>query len=398
MRVLILLAIATAARAADHWVGTWAASPSPQSAVLNESDLTIREIVHTSIGGKRIQIRFTNVFGTEPLTIAAAHVAIRSTGSATAAGSDHALTFGGRPAATIPPAAILVSDPIQLDLPAQSDLAISVYVPGPFPMKTMHAAASQTSYLAPGDLTAAASLPSTAKTMTSWPFLCGVAVEAPEKTEAIVTFGDSITDGSRSTTGANARWPDVLARRLQAVHRQIAVLNAVIGGNRILHDGQGPRGPAFGPSGLSRFDRDVISHPGVKYVIVMEGINDLGHPGTSAPESETVTTEDIIFGLRQLIERAHAAGLKIFGATLTPFEVASSPGYDTSEREAKRQAINQWIRTSAAYDGVIDFEKAVRDPEHPSRSLAQYDSGDHLHPNDAGYKAMGESINLNLFK
>ncbi len=221
---------------------------------------------------------------------------------------------------------------------------------------------------------------------------------APGSTSALVAFGDSITDGARSTVDANHRWPDFLAARLLARGggKRIGVLDAGIGGNRILHDaGANVR---FGVSALARFDRDVLAQPGVKYVIVLEGINDLGHAGSSAPPSESVTADDLIAGLKQLIERAHEKGIKIFGATLTPFEGTPSKGYFTPEKETIRKAVNQWIRTGKAFDGVIDFEKAVRDSANPDRMAASYDSGDHLHPGDAGYKAMGESIDLSLFR
>ena len=260
----------------------------------------------------------------------------------------------------------------------------------------IHYAAEQTSYLGQGDLTGAVSIPEPA-TITSWVFLTGLDVSAPEAASTVVAFGDSITDGAHSTIDANRRWPNILADRLSAksARKQIAVLDAGIGGNRILHDAS--TNLRFGVNALARFDRDVLAQAGVKYVIVLEGINDLGHAGTSAPESETVSAEDIVAGLTQMIDRAHEKGLKIFGATLTPFEGTVFPGYFTPEKEVKRKAVNTWIRTSNAFDGVIDFEKAVRDPNHPDRILAAYDSGDHLHPSDAGYKAMAEAIDLSLF-
>jgi lysophospholipase L1-like esterase len=229
-------------------------------------------------------------------------------------------------------------------------------------------------------------------------FLTGVDVLAPESASAVVAFGDSITDGARSTVDANRRWPNILADRLLAGRgrKNVAVLDAGIGGNRILHDATA--NVRFGVNALARFDRDVLAQPGVRYVIVLEGINDLGHAGSSAPESETVSAEDLIAGMKQMIERAHEKGLKIFGATLTPFEGTAFKGYFTPEKEVKRKAVNEWIRSGKAFDGVIDFEKAVRDPSHPDRMLAGYDGGDHLHPGDAGYKAMGEAIDLSLFK
>ncbi len=292
------------------------------------------------------------------------------------------------------PAVLLARGP---HVPAAGDLAISVFLPKRTPGAGTHYAAQQTSYIGPGDLTGATSFPEGA-TITSWVFLAGVDVLAPESASAVVAFGDSITDGARSTIDANRRWPDFLAARLLARRggRKIGVLDAGIGGNRILHDASG--NVRFGVSALARFDRDVLAQPGVKYVIVLEGINDLGHPGSSAPDSETVTAEDMIAGLKQMIERAHEHGLKIFGATLTPFEGTVFKGYFTPEKEAKRKAVNEWIRTARAFDGVIDFDKAVRDPKNPDRILPAYDGGDRLHPGDAGYGAMGEAIDLSLFK
>ena len=403
--LLLAIAWASLAPAQPHWVATWGASPAPQladaaqmrAAKLEFDNQTLREIVHTSVGGDMARVRLSNAYGKETVEIGAAHVAIRSQGSAIAAGSDRALTFGGRPNISIPPNALVLSDPVKLAAPAGGDLAISIFLPNATTGAGIHYSAQQTSYIGPGDLSAAASIPEAA-TLTSWVFLTGVDVLAPESASTLVAFGDSITDGARSTVDANNRWPDILAARLRTHGgaKKIGVLDAGIGGNRILHD------PAanvrFGVNALARFDRDVLAQAGVRYVIVLEGINDLGHAGTSAPASETVSAEDLIAGLKQMIERAHEKGIKIFGATLTPFEGALNSDYFTPEKEAKRKAINEWIRTSRAFDGVIDFEKAVRDPKNPSRVLPAFDSGDHLHPGDAGYKAMGEAIDLALFK
>jgi lysophospholipase L1-like esterase len=331
-------------------------------------------------------------FGAQAIAIGAAHLAIRDKGPAIVAGSDQTLTFGGRPAVSIPPGALVLSDPVDLTAPASADLAVSLYLAGgPTIATTLHYSSQQTSYLAAGDTSAALQMPDDS-TVSSWPFLTGVDVMAPKTGAAVVTFGDSITDGSRSTAETNRRWPDILANRLLAQHKNhLAVVNAGIGGNRILHDGAGPAGPQYGPSALARFERDVLAQPGVQYVIVLEGVNDIGHPGGAAPMSEDVSAEDMIAGLRQLIERAHERGLKIFGATIMPFTTNPSP------KEEKRQAVNQWIRSRNAFDGVIDFDKTVRDPNQPIRFLGAYDSGDHLHPNDAGHKAMGEAVDLSLF-
>jgi len=409
-KITFLLACAVAspllAAEANRWVSTWATSPAPQlaepeqirAAKLAFENQTLREIVHVSVGGGSVRVRLSNAYSSEPVEIAAAHLALRSQKSGIAAGSDRALTFSGRASVTIPANALVLSDPVSLDVAAASDLAVSIFLAKAAAGAGIHYSAQQTSYLGSGDLTATAALPEDAPTITSWVFLTGVDVLARASASTIVAFGDSITDGAHSTVDANTRWPDILAGRLLARHTRapIAVVDMGIGGNRILHDGV--TNVRFGVNALARFDRDVLAQPGVKYVIVLEGINDLGHAGSSAPASENVDAQDIIAGLKQMIERAHQRGLKIFGATLTPFEGTVSKGYFTPEKEVQRKAVNEWIRTGKAFDGFIDFEKAVRDPAHPDRMLAAYDSSDHLHPGDAGYKAMGDAIDLSLFK
>jgi len=409
IRFIALLAAAAASllpgAGAPHWVASWGASPAPplpdaqqmRDAKLVFAGQTLRQVVHLSIGGDTLRVRLSNAFGKSEVAIGAASIALRSKASAIAPGSLRALTFGGRSTVTIPPGAPVLSDPVKLTAPPAADLAISIYLPRYAAGAGIHYAAHQTSYIGPGDLTAAPAMPSDAATITSWVFLTGVDVLAPQNASAVVTFGDSITDGSRSTEDANRRWPNILAARLRARGgAPVGVLNAGIGGNRILHDGMS--NVRFGVNALARFDRDVLAQAGVKYVVLMEGINDLGHPGSSAPLSETVTAEDIIAGMRQLIERAHQKGLKIFGATLTPFEGTVFPGYFSPEKEARRKAVNEWIRNGKAFDGVIDFDKAVRDPAHPDRIRAEFDGGDRLHPGDAGYQAMAEAVDLSLFQ
>ena len=405
-RPICFFLIAASALAADskHWVATWGASPAPQYATEEQirkaklffENQTLREIVHVSLGGDSVRVRLSNAYGKQSIEIGAAQIALRGNGAGIAAGSSHALTFSGRSSISIPPDAVVISDPVSVNLPPASDLAISLFLPKATPAGGIHYSSQQTSYYGPGDLTSASTI-SEAQTIKSWVFLTGVDVLAPQSAATLVAFGDSITDGARSTLDANHRWPDILASRLQHAHKKIGVVDAGIGGNRILHDA-GAAIPGFGMNALARFDRDVIAVPGVKYVIILEGINDLGHAGSSAPESETVSAEDLIAGMRQLIERAHEKGIKIYGGAITPFEGTVSKGYFTPEKEAKRKAINEWIRTSHSFDGVVDFEKAIRDPEHPDRMLATYDGGDHLHPGDAGYKAMGEAVDLALFK
>ncbi|MBV9760213.1 MAG: SGNH/GDSL hydrolase family protein [Acidobacteriaceae bacterium] len=390
---------------AEHWVATWIASPSPQLAQeqkmraqgLEFQNQTVREIVHTSIGGNSVRVRLSNAYGDGTLEIGAAHIALRAQGAGIVSGSDRVLTFGGRPSTSIPPNAPVLSDPVKVDVAAASDLAISLYLSKAAGGAGIHYSAQQTNYVIGGDQTAAESFAGKA-TIKSWVFLEGVDVLAPDTAAAIVAFGDSITDGAASTVDANRRWPNLLAGRLLAQHnrRQLAVVDAGIGGNRILHDAK--TNVEFGVNALARFERDALSQPGARYVIVLEGINDIGHAGTSAPASEAVSAEEIMAGLKQIAERAHEHGLKIFGGTLTPFAGTTFPGYYSPEKDTKRKAVNEWIRTGHAFDGVIDFDKAVRDPGNPDHMLAAYDSGDHLHPNDEGYKAMAAAIELSLFR
>lgn len=360
--------------------------PPPPATVQNQ---TLRQIVHTSIGGDKVRVVLSNVFGTAPLEIGAAAIALQSNSAAVDPSSIKKLTFGGQPKGTVLAGATLVSDPVEMKLAPLANLAIDLYIPGDIGVgaspATTHNGASQTSYVSTvGDHSGEVSLPID-RSFTSWLALARVEVAAQEGARAVVTFGDSITDGARSTVDTNARWPDELARRLAAQKKaEVAVLNAGISGNRVLGDGAGY-------SALARFDKDVLMQTGVTHVIVLEGINDIGVARANA----SPTAADLIAGHRQLIERAHARGLKIYGATLTPFEGAA---YYTPEGEAKRQALNNWIRTSGEYDGVIDFDSVARDPASPSKFATAVDSGDHLHPGDAGYKAMGDAVGLALFK
>jgi lysophospholipase L1-like esterase len=355
---------------------------------VNPSNQTLRQIVHTSIGGSRVRIVLSNAFGTAPVQIGGGHVALRESEANIVAASAKPLTFGGNATAAILPGAILLSDPVDLTVAPVSDLVVDLFIPGelgagPSPVTT-HTGAGQTNYVSEaGNHSGAAALPVAART-NAWFLLARVEVMAPANVTAIAAFGDSITDGARATTDMNARWPDVLARRLAARRGAgVAVLNAGISGNRVLGDGAGI-------SALARFDKDVLMQTGVTHVIVMEGINDIGQ----ARSNPSPSAADLIAAHKQLIERAHARGLRIYGATLTPFDGAA---YFTTEGEAKRQALNDWIRTSKAYDGVVDFDKVTRDPNAPTKFLPAYDSGDHLHPGDAGYRAMGDAVDLALF-
>jgi lysophospholipase L1-like esterase len=302
-------------------------------------------------------------------------------------GSDRAVTFSGSLAVTIPAGALAVSDAVNLPVPALSDLAVSIVLPANSGPATSHNLRG-ISYVAAGDATASESPGPYAAGPPVWFFLTEVEVSASKQMDnAIVALGDSITDGDGSTPGSNSRWPDVLARRLISDHMTVAMLNEGIAGNCILHD-------FIGPNALARFDRDVLGQAEVRFVIVLEGINDIGTSSTLGD----LTADEIIAGLQQLVRRAHARDLKIFGATLTPFEGTTIPGYFSPQGELKREAINEFIRTSGTFDDVIDFDKVVLDPNHPTQLLAAYDSGDHLHPNDAGYKAMGNTVDLSLFR
>ena len=375
------------------WTSTWGASPQVPAAPLAIDGQTLRQIAHVSIGGESVRVRLSNAFGTSPLAVTEARIAISAGGSAIVPNTDRTLTFGGSPSTSIPAGALVVSDPVDLDVAPLANLAVSLYFAGKVSATTEHSLAQQTAYLSPaGNFAAATALPSGGSTTTSWHFLNGVEVGSRSPRDAIVALGDSITDGYASTVDANHRWPDYLASRLQEKHRTsgIAVVDQGISGNRVLHD-------FIGPNALARFDRDVLAQSGARWVIVLEGINDIGIPGAFGLAGEAVSAEEIIAGHRQLIDRAHAQGLLIYGATLTAFEGTIFPGYFSPAGEAKRQAVNHWIRTSGAYDAVIDFDRATRDPAHPSRLLPAYDSGDHLHPNDVGYEAMARAIDLSLF-
>ena len=369
---------------AGHWVGTWSASPQAAWYALELNGQTIRQIVHLSIGGTRVRVRLSNAYGAGPLLIGAARVDLRSTGATIVPGSGRVLTFNGSESTTIPAGALAISDPINLRVPDRGDLAVSIYIPGKQLAATEHSLGLQTTYISSaGDFSGAVSLP-TATTTESFYFLTGVEVDASTTARAIVALGDSITDGLHSTTDANKRWPNRLAERLRSAGSRIAVLNAGISGNRLLHD-------TVGTNASARLDRDVLVQSGARYLIVQLGINDIGFPGTA-------TADEIIAGHRQIVHRAHALGLKVYGGTLTPFQ-AFLPGiYYTADGETKRQAVNQWIRSSKTYDAVIDFDKAIRDPANPAKIRPAYDSGDNLHPNDAGYQAMADAIDLSLFK
>ena len=384
----------------EHWTGTWAAAPAFVDGNTQYTDQTLRMIVRTSLAGSQARVRFSNTFGSHPLQIGAAHIALRDSGAKIVANSDRPLTFSGRPSIQIPVGALALSDPVDLRIPPLTDIAVSIYLSGTSTADTSHIVAMQTSFVSQslGDFTGAVDLPGAGQ-IFEWDFLSGVDVLNDEGTAAVVVMGTSETDGIGSTFDANRRWTDVLARRLQldASRNNVSVLNEAHTGNRLLHPA--PDGISFfGPAALARFDRDVLGQAGAKYLIVLLGLNDIAQPGVVAPLSEDVSAEDVTAALFQLIERAHERGILAYGCTLLPFEDSLiAPGFYTPEKETKRQEINHWIRTSGAYDAVIDFDEVVRDPSHPTRMLPAFDSGDHTHPNDSGYKAMGRAIDLNLF-
>ncbi len=417
-----------------HWVGTWATSPQSTNAVTFNNQ-TLRMIARVSVGGDTIRVRFSNAYGTQPLVIGAAHVALRAPctviyngylydpihvvqppppggtcstleGSAVVPSSDRVLTFAGSTSTKVWPGAVMVSDPVDLDVPALSDLAVSFYLPGSVDpgtgnLITRHGTAKQTSYfsaMGAGDLTAATVMPGNSTLTQSWYFVNTVEVMASRRIGAIVALGDSITDANVSTPDTNFRWPYELARRLNARHgkRAMGVLDHGTGGDKVLWDAV--TGTLGGnDSGQHRFDRDVIAAPGVTHVIVLLGVNDFRNSPSDNP-ALVVTAEEVIGGYKQMIARAHAAGIKIYGGTLTPWWQSIFTGDNwTNEKWLKHEAVNNWIRTSHAFDAVIDFDKCLADPADRKQMLPTWDSGDHLHPGDAGYVHMGDCIDLSLF-
>lgn len=391
------IAIEQSACLGSKWVGTWSASPMPGLAVFGSPKLsfenqTLRQITHVSLGGNEVRVRISNAYGSAPLTIGAAHVALQDAAASIVPSSDRVVAFSGRSSVTIPPGEVVLSDSIRLRVPDLSNLALSLFVPDAVSSVTWHDTGLQTTYISPpGNFVSAADMP-TEETAASYYWISGVEVRASRDDSAVVAFGDSITDGMGSTVDANRRWPDQLSQRLDArVGRRfgrIGVLNQGISGNRLLRD-------FMGPNALGRFETDVLDQSGAKYVVVMIGINDIGAPGVWAGPEDKVTAPEIISGLGDLITRAHARGLRVYGGTLTPCEPSA---YYTPENEAMRQAVNDWIRTGGSFDAVIDFDATLRDPSRPTQLRPEYDSGDHLHPGDAGYEAMANAVDLSLFR
>lgn len=392
---LLIIALAIPclyAQTKEHWVSTWATSPQRffafgGGAKPSFQDQTIRMVAHTIIPGSRVRIELSNAFGAAEVKIGAAHIALRDKDSSIVPASDHALMFSGHPSVSIPPGATEISDPVNLDLPAESDVAVSLYLPEETNADTVHSVGLHTTYVAKGDATAQTAMADTMSQSYYW--LANIDVAADPKAAAIVAFGDSITDGATSTADTNRSWPSFLAERLTAGRGpRIAVLNQGISGNQILRDGAGV-------NALARFDRDVLAQPGVKWMTILEGINDIGiRLRAGAPASGAVTADELIAGLQQMIDRAHEHGIKVIGCTLTPFEGAA---YYSDAGEQVREQVNEWIRSGKAFDAVVDFDAITRDPANPKQIRPDFNIRDHLHPNDAGYKAMADAIDLSLF-
>lgn len=385
-----------------HWVATWQASPQP---VWTEDflfptqlppvlhDQTVRQVARLSLGGERVRVLFSNAYGRQAVTLGPVTLALpAATVGSVAADSLKAVTFSGQPTSVIPAGGELLSDPVALPVAALAQVVVSFYLPRPTPMTTFHWDGRQTGWIVPGDRTRALHLATGGKVFetTARPLLAGIQVETAAPGRSVVVIGDSITDGATASLDRDQRWPDVLAERLAP--QGVAVVNAGISGARLLSDGMGVKA-------LDRLDRDVLAQPGVASVIVLLGINDIAWPGTAfARTASRPTLEELIAGYRQLIQRAHARGLRVMGATLTPFADAlpDTPlaDYYQPAKEELRQRLNAWIRTGGAFDALLDADAALRDPHQPTRLAPDYDSGDHLHPGDAGDRALAAAVDL----
>jgi len=378
----------------QHWVATWITANAASDRPATFYNQTIREVVHATIGGKAIRLRLANTFGPRAIRFDAVYVGLQKEGATLVRASNHEVTFGGSRSISIPEGAEALSDPVSVAVGPEQNLTISLFTAGETGPATVHGSAFQTNYVSgAGNFAVDEGAIAFAKTMGSWYFLSAVEVLAPVTVKgAVVALGDSITDGASSRPDKNERWTDVLARRLLANHNEIAVLNAGIGGNRVLTSS-----PCWGQNALARLRRDVLGQAGIRMVILFEGTNDIGQPDTPVAATNPclsrtqVEADEIIAGYKQIIARTRAMGLKIFGATILPYQ--GFAGW-TPTGEAKRMAVNQWIRRSGAFDGVIDFDSALRDPSAPARLAPQFDSGDHLHPGPEGHEAMGNLVHL----
>lgn len=389
-----LFAFPFAARGqSEHWITTWTTSqqlvaPNPPREGASFADQTVRMIAHVSVGGRRIRVELSNMLNAPPLEIGAAHVGLHKGEGAVVEGTDRVLTFGGAASLTIQPGVAALSDPVDLNVAPLSDLAVTLYLQGTPGPATTHAVGLHTAYVSKGNVTGSPSMPDPAK-IFAYVWLSAVDVMAGREASTIVALGDSITDGFATTRDANQSWSALLARRLSAnkATQNAAVVNQGISGNQVLRDGAGL-------SALARLDRDVLSHSGVQWVILLEGINDINIRGREDGRT-ALTAEELIWGYRQIIERCHAHGIQVVGATILPeagFTMASERG------EKIRLEVNRWIRTKGNFDAVVDFDAAVRDPENPARIKPAFDSGDHLHPNDAGSQALAGAVDLGLFR
>lgn len=393
------------------WIATWAASsqpvaPDPNEPLLNIEDQTVRERVRVSIGGTKIRIRLSNEYGSAPLLIGSATVAAPNDPTSVRPGSIRTVTFGDRYSVTIPAGAPVLSDPVGFSVNPGAEICISLYFPKRVATPTLHWLALKRAVVSQhGDHTRAEKIEGGVVSESSI-LVSAVLVPAQPSQRLVVAFGDSVTDGDGATVDADHNWPSDLVRRLGKTREgsKAALVNAGIVGNRLLSDCFMVSVGCFGVSALARFDRDALALPGITHIVLLEGINDIGFPGAKlggqylAGPADVRSAEELIDAYLQLISRAHARGVKLIGATITPFEGVHVPGYYSESKEATRQAVNKWIRTSGSFDGVIDFDAVLRDPDHPSRLLPSFASKDHLHPNDAGYQAMADAIDLALFK
>jgi len=379
----------------DHWVGAWATAPLTPENLGDQPpfcDLTLREVARLSIGSNRLRVRLTNEFGTGPLLISTTHIALSGGGSRILDGTDRTVTFGGNASVTIPAGAIALSDPVDLNAPTLSSVAVSIYIPSQYIRDiTFHDDTFQTNYIAKGNVAQSLALTDPGE-VRPWYFFDGIdASFKAHQAGSIVALGDSITDGAESTANENHRWTDVLAERLahEMPDAHLSVLNEGIGGNRLLTDG-------YGPSASARFTRDVLSQSGVQYLVLLEGINDIKHIDKHGSLSnDHATALQLEFAMQQIAERAHSGGIKVYGATMLPFKGSE---FYSFKRDTIRRTVNEWIRTSRVFDSTIDFDAIMRDPRDPLHMDPRFDSGDHLHPNDAGYNTMGNSVNLSLFR